>query len=93
MSFAFWGIHYAIWLTPHVLLILSLRPCLNQTGKIYNIGGTNEKANIEVARDLLRIMGFADKEVRASDLGGAHPLALLDTPSHAYTIKTHRKSI
>lgn len=26
-----------------------------QVGKIYNIGGTNEKANIDVAKDLLRV--------------------------------------
>ena len=32
------------------------------TGKIYNIGGTNEKANLEVAKDLIRLMGHADKE-------------------------------
>jgi dTDP-D-glucose 4,6-dehydratase len=34
------------------------------TGKIYNVGGTNEKANIEVAKDLVRLMGLGDKEVR-----------------------------
>jgi dTDP-D-glucose 4,6-dehydratase len=33
------------------------------TGKIYNIGGTHEKANIEVARDLIRMLGFQEKEV------------------------------
>lgn len=34
------------------------------TGKIYNIGGTHEKANIEVAKDLLASMGKAEEEVR-----------------------------
>ena len=32
------------------------------TGKIYNIGGTNEKANIEVAKDLIRLMGHEQAE-------------------------------
>ncbi|GAB5030792.1 dtdp-glucose-dehydratase [Nannochloropsis oceanica] len=32
------------------------------TGKIYNIGGTNEKANIEVAKDLIRLMGYEQAE-------------------------------
>lgn len=32
-------------------------------GTIYNIGGTHEKANIDVARDLIRLMGKGDKEV------------------------------
>lgn len=31
-------------------------------GKIYNIGGTNEKANIEVAKDLIRLMGHEKAE-------------------------------
>ena len=31
-------------------------------GKIYNIGGTNEKANIEVAKDLIRLMGHERAE-------------------------------
>jgi len=31
------------------------------TGKIYNIGGTNEKANVEVAKDLIRLMGHGEK--------------------------------
>ena len=31
-------------------------------GKIYNIGGTNEKANIEVAKDLIRLMGHEQAE-------------------------------
>jgi hypothetical protein len=39
--------------------------CDTQVGKIYNIGGTNEKANIEVAKDLIRLMGHTDKEVCA----------------------------
>ena len=34
------------------------------TGKIYNIGGTHEKANIDVAKDLIRLMGKGDEEVR-----------------------------
>lgn len=32
------------------------------TGKIYNIGGTNEKANVEVAKDLIRLMGHGTAE-------------------------------
>jgi len=32
------------------------------TGKIYNIGGTNEKANVEVAKDLIRLMGHGKAE-------------------------------
>lgn len=32
------------------------------TGKIYNIGGTHEKANIEVAKDLIRLMGHGKEE-------------------------------
>jgi UDP-glucose 4,6-dehydratase len=31
-------------------------------GAIYNIGGTNERKNIEVARDLLRLLGFEGRE-------------------------------
>ena len=31
-------------------------------GKIYNIGGATEKANIEVAKDLLRLMGKGEDE-------------------------------
>jgi len=31
-------------------------------GSIYNIGGNNEKANIEVAKDLLRVMGKGSPE-------------------------------
>lgn len=34
-------------------------------GKIYNVGGTNEKANVEVAKDLIKIMGKGDREVRS----------------------------
>lgn len=34
------------------------------TGKIYNIGGTHEKANIEVAKDVIRVMKLDKKEVR-----------------------------
>lgn len=33
-----------------------------QVGLIYNIGGDNENANIDVARALIRLAGFADKE-------------------------------
>mmetsp|Transcript_6312 Transcript_6312/g.6522 ORF Transcript_6312/g.6522 Transcript_6312/m.6522 type:complete len:356 (+) Transcript_6312:71-1138(+) len=33
-----------------------------QIGNIYNIGGSNERANVDVARDLIRLLGFADKE-------------------------------
>jgi hypothetical protein len=40
------------------------------TGKIYNIGGTHEKANIEVARDLIRLMGKGEEEVRVVCVGG-----------------------
>lgn len=31
-------------------------------GKVYNIGGSTEKANIEVAKDLIRLMGKGDEE-------------------------------
>eukprot|EP00586_Coscinodiscus_wailesii_P001600 CAMPEP_0172484512 /NCGR_PEP_ID=MMETSP1066-20121228/12004_1 /TAXON_ID=671091 /ORGANISM="Coscinodiscus wailesii, Strain CCMP2513" /LENGTH=371 /DNA_ID=CAMNT_0013249099 /DNA_START=87 /DNA_END=1202 /DNA_ORIENTATION=- len=31
-------------------------------GHIYNIGGENEKPNIDVAKDLIRVLGMADKE-------------------------------
>jgi UDP-glucose 4,6-dehydratase len=31
-------------------------------GAIYNIGGTNERKNIEVARDLLRLLGYEGRE-------------------------------
>jgi len=31
-------------------------------GHIYNIGGDNEKANIEVAKDLIRLMDMSEKE-------------------------------
>lgn len=31
-------------------------------GQIYNIGGTNEISNIEVARNLIRLMGMAEQE-------------------------------
>jgi nucleoside-diphosphate-sugar epimerase len=37
-------------------------------GKIYNIGGSTEKANIEVARDLLRLMGKGEEEVGVGGL-------------------------
>ena len=40
------------------------------TGKIYNIGGTHEKANIEVAKDLIRLMGKGEEEVRGGLLLG-----------------------
>lgn len=33
-----------------------------KVGEIYNIGGTNEKSNIEVARTLLTVMGIAERE-------------------------------
>jgi len=33
-----------------------------QVGLVYNIGGSNELANIEVARDLIRLSGFGDRE-------------------------------
>eukprot|EP01039_Chlorochromonas_danica_P018131 gene18131-21719_t len=33
-----------------------------KVGLIYNIGGTNEKANIEVARALIKLVGFGDRE-------------------------------
>jgi len=33
-----------------------------QIGWIYNIGGENEKPNVEVARDLIRNLGLEDKE-------------------------------
>lgn len=33
-----------------------------QVGLIYNIGGDNENANIDVARALIKLAGFADKE-------------------------------
>jgi UDP-glucose 4,6-dehydratase len=31
-------------------------------GEVYNIGGTNEKSNIDVARTLLGVMGVADRD-------------------------------
>ena len=41
------------------------------TGKIYNIGASTEKANIEVAKDLIRLMGKGGEEVRGGmDVGG-----------------------
>jgi UDP-glucose 4,6-dehydratase len=33
-----------------------------QVGVIYNIGGTNERANIDVAKDLIALAGYAGKE-------------------------------
>ena len=33
-----------------------------QVGNIYNIGGSNELKNIDVARDLIRIMGYANPD-------------------------------
>jgi len=33
-----------------------------KVGLIYNIGGTNEKANIEVARALIKLAGLEDRE-------------------------------
>eukprot|EP00978_Attheya_sp_CCMP212_P027458 scaffold91942_cov52-Attheya_sp.AAC.3 len=39
--------------------------CILRKGKIghiYNIGGENEQANVQVAKDLIRLMGKADKE-------------------------------
>lgn len=33
-----------------------------QVGNIYNIGGSNERANIDVARDLLKLLGYEGKE-------------------------------
>jgi dTDP-D-glucose 4,6-dehydratase len=42
------------------------------TGKIYNIGGTHEKANIEVAKDVIRVMKLDKKEVR-----GRHTLSIV----------------
>lgn len=33
-----------------------------EIGKIYNIGGSNEKSNIEVARDLIRLTGHGERE-------------------------------
>jgi dTDP-glucose 4,6-dehydratase len=33
-----------------------------KVGLIYNIGGTNEKANIEVARSLIKLAGLGDRE-------------------------------
>jgi len=33
-----------------------------KVGLIYNIGGENEKPNIDVAKDLIRVLGLADKE-------------------------------
>jgi dTDP-glucose 4,6-dehydratase len=31
-------------------------------GKIYNIGGSNERSNLSVAKELIKIMGLADRE-------------------------------
>ena len=33
-----------------------------QVGMVYNIGGTNERQNIEVAKDLIRLAGYAGRE-------------------------------
>ena len=33
-----------------------------KVGLIYNIGGSNERANIEVARDLIHLLGYGDRE-------------------------------
>ncbi len=33
-----------------------------QIGSIYNIGGSNEKQNIEVAKDLIKLLGYGDRE-------------------------------
>lgn len=33
------------------------------TSAIYNVGGSTEKANIEVAKDLIRLMGKGEEEV------------------------------
>ena len=33
-----------------------------QVGVTYNIGGTNERQNIEVAKDLIRLAGYAGRE-------------------------------
>jgi len=33
-----------------------------EVGLIYNIGGENEQANITVAKDLIKILGYTDKE-------------------------------
>jgi dTDP-D-glucose 4,6-dehydratase len=33
-----------------------------KVGVVYNIGGTNERANIDVAKDLIRLAGYGDKE-------------------------------
>ena len=38
------------------------------TGKIYNIGGTNEKANVDVAKDLIRLMGHGKAEEKMLQL-------------------------
>jgi len=33
-----------------------------QVGHIYNIGGENEKPNVQVAKDLIKLLGKADQE-------------------------------
>lgn len=33
-----------------------------QVGLIYNIGGSNERANIDVAKDLIKLSGYGDRE-------------------------------
>jgi UDP-glucose 4,6-dehydratase len=33
-----------------------------KVGVVYNIGGSNERSNIEVARELIRLSGFGDRE-------------------------------
>ena len=33
-----------------------------KVGVIYNIGGTNERENIDVARDLIKLSGYASRE-------------------------------
>jgi UDP-glucose 4,6-dehydratase len=33
-----------------------------QVGLVYNIGGTNERANVDVAKDLIRLAGYSGQE-------------------------------
>lgn len=33
-----------------------------KVGRVYNIGGSNERSNLSVAKDLIRIIGLADRE-------------------------------
>jgi UDP-glucose 4,6-dehydratase len=50
-------------------------------GDIYNIGGANEKANIEVARELLKLLGLAE---RAGSLEAAEKEHIIFVPDRPF---------